>query len=70
MHELITVVVDDASFFEIGEKWGRSIITGLHIWMASRSRYSPKIPRFTGARGPPTHAENLFDFLISHRPFI
>ena len=29
MHELITVVVDDASFFEIGEKWGRSIITGL-----------------------------------------
>ena len=29
MHELITAVVDDASFFEIGEKWGRSIITGL-----------------------------------------
>tara|TARA_B100001765_G_C19491914_1_gene334350 strand:+ start:115 stop:1275 length:1161 start_codon:yes stop_codon:yes gene_type:complete len=29
MHELISAVVDDASFFEIGEKWGRSIITGL-----------------------------------------
>ena len=29
MHDLITAVVDNASFFEIGEKWGRSIITGL-----------------------------------------
>jgi acetyl-CoA carboxylase carboxyltransferase component len=29
MHKLIAAVVDDASFFEIGEKWGRSIITGL-----------------------------------------
>ena len=29
MHDVITAVVDNASFFEIGEKWGRSIITGL-----------------------------------------
>lgn len=29
MHSIIDAVVDEASFFEIGKRWGKSIITGL-----------------------------------------
>jgi len=29
MHPIIDALVDESSFFEIGKKWGRSIITGL-----------------------------------------
>ena len=51
MHTLLESVCDEGSIFEIGRKWGRSMITGLALgWWRSRGNFAEN-PRVYGALG-------------------
>ena len=48
MHSVIDAVVDDGSFFEIGQKWGKSIITGLARFNGNPVALFAENPRIYG----------------------
>ena len=55
MHTILESVFDSDSFFEIGKRWGKSIITGLARLNGIPVAVFAENPRCMGEHGPQTH---------------